>query len=409
MAEIISITRDKIIGNLGLQIMPKNKIGLVEIDSVDFKRDEKFEFGEYDLNIYNEDILNITKTGYEPIKEIKTYYFETSEEYPEGNMEDFNYNPDIYENHRISEYVEGFTVKFDVVTDDFILPFDEFNEEIPIQDVYNYIYCEYETFSTKTTIQYDSILDIQEQIVHNTALPSTIVKRVSKTGDSISSIGSSYFNYEYGNAGVRILSLTRVNSKLITIEALILAHANVRDIRCVDDDWGAGGYFLHDDIQKDYYIQNINFTMIGKGFSRTDTKYKTETPQSNYRAINSISIENSFINNLTLIKGVPATNKIMGELFYEYKKGRPYGNFTTSYTEFRDISYNIVYSGKDGELLKVGDIIEFSDFLPKKLYIITSVEFNANSGLVEVQFIKKIREDKVICSNETICLDTLII
>ena len=90
--KIISITKDKIIGNLGLQIMPKNKIFGITINSIDFEYNADMTVVEKDIRVSNgKEIL--FEDGFNLEKRVKSLYLDPPDELNPTEDQMTNYDP----------------------------------------------------------------------------------------------------------------------------------------------------------------------------------------------------------------------------------------------------------------------------------------------------------------------------
>lgn len=394
--KIISITKDKIIGNLGLQIMPKNKIFGITINSIDFEYNADMTVVEKDIRVSNgKEIL--FEDGFNLEKRVKSLYLDPPDELNPTEDQMTNYDPPMVDFIKVlRNFTEAYLVDYDI----YIPPYSYFSEEIndEVYGGYKYRFAFHMKYNST-----DNIVNWTHYPILGFSVKDREVeeKELNDYFD-LDELEGTDFLY-YGDKICRIIGIkpSSIYSRdTLTITLLVTGKYN-------------NYYYKYDHhtppkIEKESnkldVVTTLNLRIIGKGFEPTDkTILVGGLSPSNY-----LTISNPFINNFTTIKGVPSTIEIGNKLYSSYKRGREYGNFTTTYTSFRNTDFTEAVSGSNGELLMVGDTIEFSDFLPEKLYIITSVEFNASSGLVEVQFIKKIREDRVICG-DIVCSDTLII
>jgi hypothetical protein len=215
------------------------------------------------------------------------------------------------------------------------------------------------------------------------------------------------FSYDSG-VFIKVLSITKSSSSKFSLQLSIGTNYLKDNVTLL--------YNLQNDVYQlkkrtilEKFIKNVTVELWGQGYSSQDKNTLLYSRGNIFIDGSELNIENSFINNKTTKDTSSYSSFIAGKIFDNYSRGRKYGKFTTFYTNFKFVDDTVALSGMDGNLIKVGDSLTFVDYLPDMVFFVTSAEFNAGSGFLDIGFIERIKQYDVICAETTIVSDTLII
>ena len=213
------------------------------------------------------------------------------------------------------------------------------------------------------------------------------------------------FSYNSG-IFIKVLSITKSSSSKFSLQ-LSIGTNYLKDSITFTYSECNNVHFLKKRTILEMFIKNITVELWGQGYSSQDKN--TYSRGNIFIEGSELNIENSFINNKTTKDTSSYSSFIAGKIFDNYSRGRKYGKFTTFYTDFKFVDDTVALSGTGGNLIKVGDLLTFTDYLPDMVFFVTSAEFNAGNGFLNIEFIERIKQYNVICAETTIVSDTLII
>lgn len=401
----INITKDRIIGSLKLYSMPKNRINKVEVNYEEFSKNENLIISEKDITINEGTNLSFSGISNKPIKYFKSLYPDNTVYNPSGNLFNYDYNPSSttkYENHTKAHYTVAYPIQVDFDLSKYAPILNELGESFYISYNYNVL---------KQTIkkQYINYIQYESDEISNQVKTEELLEEEYITSGSKEAFEVSSFDYDSG-VFIKITNMNKIDTYVLRVNMLVTSYYRTDIVQCKQYTTNEDGVLLGLETDTNYYPQNIKFQLKGIGYDNENKTLEVKSSSgTDTKLSNTFTINSDFINNQTFIKGTPANASIANEIFETYKSGRIYGDFNTFYTSFKYTDDTSALSGIDGKLIRVGDFITFTDYLPDIIFIVTSAEFDATSGNLLIQFIKKMREQTVICSETTICSNTLII
>lgn len=410
----IKITKDKIIGNVELNLIPRNKINKVNIIGDVFTKENLISSSK-ELELYN-----ISYDFDSPYYLYRTKYpdgsFYSGDTFTNDNLPalySFNYtilDKGVFELAHLT-FVKTFNVEFDIDSTSF--PFKTI-----LSDDY-YLKFKYNYSTRNTVIDYNSYYDYgsskdvddENEILYFND-PTLVGERNEVENSSWVEIKAQEFpqpindfSYDSG-VFIKVLSITKSSSSKFSLQLSIgtnyLKDSVTLSYRSFNYD-----YNLKKRTILEKFIKNVTVELWGQGYSSQDKN--TYSRGNIFIDGSELNIENSFINNKTTKDTSSYSSFIAGKIFDNYSRGRKYGKFTTFYTNFKFVDGTAALSGMDGNLIKVGDLLTFVDYLPDMVFFVTSAEFNAGSGFLDIGFIERIKQYSVICAETAIVSDTLII
>lgn len=414
----ISITKNKIIGNLELNLMPKNKVSRVSVTYEKLTKGSNILSSSRDLDLYN-NTYNFDSPYYKYRTLYPNNYLYDGDSFTEESI------PALYSfdyvvgdgSFDLSHFttVKTFNIEFDI--NSFSFPFSTtLSDSFYLKVLYNY-YANKKVITYNKYYPYGSSKDINDE---NEILYFNNNNLVGENNQSDYSswyeLKASEFPQDEGSFSydsgifVKIISISKTSSSRFSIRVSFGTNYlkdSVSLIEIENPEYPDGLFSISNRTLIETFLKEVTIELWGQGYN-TDGEdvygYGTTLFSGDM-----LDINNSFINNKTTINSNSFITFVAGKLYENYRKGRKYGRFTTFYTDFDYIDDTQAYSGEEGNLIKVGDLLVFTDFLPDRTFFVTSVEFNANSGLLEIGFIERFIQYNVICSETTIISDSLII
>ena len=410
----IKITKDKIIGNVELNLMPRNKINKVNVTGGVFTKGNIISSSK-ELELYNSS-YDFDSPYYLYRTKYPDGYFYNGDTFTNDNLPalySFNYNLSgggVFELAHLT-FVKTFNVEFDIDSTSF--PF-----ETTLSDNY-YLKFKYNYSTKNNVIDYNSYysygsskdVDDENEILYfnNTTLAGGRSEVENNTWFEIKAqeFPQPINDFSY-NSGIfiKVLSITKSSSNKFSLQ-LSIGTNYLKDSITLTYNLQDDVYFLKKRTILETFIKNITVELWGQGYSSQDEN--TYSIGSIIIEGSELNIENSFINNKTTKDTSSYSSFIAGKIFDNYSRGRKYGKFTTFYTNFKFVDDTVALSGTGGNLIKVGDLLTFTDYLPDMVFFVTSAEFNAGNGFLDIGFIERIKQYDVICAETTIVSDTLII
>lgn len=140
-------------------------------------------------------------------------------------------------------------------------------------------------------------------------------------------------------------------------------------------------------ITREYvYLQDVNVSVRAQMYIGTPfTQEYTENLAINEKA-DILTIENPIINPISKYSGESSVSVIGSTLYNVYKRGRIYGTVRVMYGSYNSVFNTSVLNGTDGGLIGVGTYIRFIDHLPYLTFVVTSSEFDGSLGIVTLKF-----------------------
>lgn len=413
----IKITKDKIIGNVELNLIPRNKINKVNIIGDVFTKENLISSSK-ELELYNisydfDSPYYLYRTKY------PDGYFYRGDNFTNDNLPElynFNYNisdgfvEGVFELAHLT-FVKTFNVEFDIdstsfpfktiLSDDYYLKFkynySTRNNVIDYNSYYNY-------GSSKDIGNENEILYFNDTTL---AGERNEVENSSWVEIKAQEFPQPLYDFSYDSGVfIKVLSITKSSSSKFSLR-LSIGTNYLKDNVTLIYNSPYDVYYLKKRTILEKFIKNVTVELWGQGYSSQDKN--TYSRGSIFIDGSELNIENSFINNKTTKDTSSYSSFIAGKIFDNYSRGRKYGKFTTFYTNFKFVDSTQAYSGEDGNLIKVGDLLTFVDYLPDMVFFVTSAEFNAGSGFLDIGFIERIEQYSVICAETAIVSDTLII
>lgn len=410
----IKITKDKIIGNVELNLIPRNKINKVNITGDVFTKENLISSSK-ELELYNisydfDSPYYLYRTKY------PDGYFYSGDTFTNDNLPalySFNYtilDGGVFELAHLT-FVKTFNVEFDIDSTSF--PF-----KTTLSDDY-YLKFKYNYSTRNNVIGYNSYYDYgsskdvddENEILYFND-PTLVGERNEVENSSWVEIKAQEFpqpindfSYDSG-VFIKVLSITKSSSSKFSLQ-LSIGTNYLKDSVTLTYHLSDYAYYLKKRTILEKFIKNVTVELWGQGYSSQDKN--TYSRGNIFIDGSELNIENSFINNKTTKDTSSYSSFIAGKIFDNYSGGRKYGKFTTFYTNFKFVNDTVALSGMDGNLIKVGDLLTFVDYLPDMVFFVTSAEFNAGSGFLDIGFIERIKQYSVICAETAIVSDTLII